>query len=311
MKPSVFLAIPLGKAFQDRLSEKFTLITDPAQRHEAEAVLLAGASVTSVKEMDAMPKLRIIACIGSGYEGIDVAEATRRGIGVTNTVGANAAAVADLAVALLLASIRHVATGDRLMRAGEWRGEGAAKMLFSPGVTGRKIGIIGLGAIGAKIAQRLSAFETEVGYYSRTKRDDAPYRFFETPLALATWADALVLAHRADESNRHLVNAELIEALGMHAHIVNITRGSAIDEDALVGALKSGKLAGAGLDVFEGEPDHIRADLRELPNVVLTPHLGGASIEALQSMLDAAIKNLDAFFTGRPLPSPIAISSLQ
>lgn len=305
MKPPVFLAIPLGKAFQDQLSESFTLITDPAKRHEAEGMLLAGATITGAKEMDEMPKLRIIACIGSGYEGIDVAEATRRGIKVTNAVGANAAAVADLAVALLLASIRHVATGDRLMRAGIWRGEGAAKMLFSPGVTGRKIGIIGLGAIGVKIAQRLAAFETEIGYFSRTRRDGSPYRYFETPLALAEWADAVVLAHRADESNRHMVNAELIEALGPRGHVVNITRGSAIDEEALVTALKSGKLAGAGLDVFEGEPDNIRADLRELPNVVLTPHIGGASIEALQSMLNAAIANLDAFFADRPLPNPV------
>lgn len=305
MKPPVFLAIPLGKAFQDQLSESFTLITDPAKRHEAEGMLLAGATITGAKEMDEMPKLRIIACIGSGYEGIDVAEATRRGIKVTNAVGANAAAVADLAVALLLASIRHVATGDRLMRAGIWRGEGAAKMLFSPGVTGRKIGIIGLGAIGVKIAQRLAAFETEIGYFSRTRRDGSPYRYFETPLALAEWADAVVLAHRADESNRHMVNAELIEALGPRGHVVNITRGSAIDEEALVTALKSGKLAGAGLDVFEGEPDNIRADLRELPNVVLTPHIGGASIEALQSMLNAAIANLDAFFADKPLPNPV------
>ncbi len=305
MKPPVFLTIPLGKAFQDQLSENFTLITDPAKRHEAEGILLAGATITGAKEMDEMPKLRIIACIGSGYEGIDVAEATRRGIKVTNAVGANAAAVADLAVALLLASIRHVATGDRLMRAGIWRGEGAAKMLFSPGVTGRKIGIIGLGAIGLKIAQRLAAFETEIGYFSRTRRDGSPYRYFETPLALAKWAEVLVLAHRADESNRHMVNAELIEALGPRGHVVNITRGSAIDEEALVTALKSGKLAGAGLDVFEGEPDNIRADLRELPNVVLTPHIGGASIEALQSMLNAAIANLDAFFADRPLPNPV------
>ncbi|MEN6543631.1 NAD(P)-dependent oxidoreductase [Parvibaculum sp.] len=305
MKPPVFLAVPLGKAFQDQLSGKFTLITDPAQRHEAEAILLAGASVTAAKEMDAMPKLRIIACIGSGHEGIDVAEATRRGIRVTNTVGANAAAVADLAVALLLASIRHVATGDRLMRAGVWRGDAAARLLFSPGLTGRKIGIIGLGAIGEKIASRLAAFETEIGYYSRSKRETSPYRYFETPLALATWADALVLAHRADDTNRHMVNAELIEALGSRGHIVNITRGSAIDEEALVSALKSGKLAGAGLDVFEGEPDHIRADLRELSNLVLTPHIGGASIEALQSMLNASIANLDAFFAGAPLPNPV------
>jgi len=305
MKPPVFLAVPLGKAFQDQLSERFTLIADPARRHEAEGILLAGATSTGAKEMDEMPKLRIIACIGSGYEGIDVAEATRRGIKVTNAVGANAAAVADLAVALLLASIRHVATGDRLMRAGVWRGEGAAKMLFSPGVTGRRIGIIGLGAIGVKIAQRLAAFETEIGYFSRSKRDGSPYEYFETPLALAKWADALVLAHRADESNRHMVNAELIEALGPRGHIVNITRGSAIDEDALIDALRSGKLAGAALDVFEGEPDNIRADIRELPNVVLTPHIGGASIEALQSMLNAAIANLDAFFADKPLPNPV------
>lgn len=305
MKPSIFLAIPLGKAFEQLLSANYTLITDPARSGEATALVTAGAIVTGAAEMDRMPMLRLICCIGSGYEGIDVVEATRRGIKVANTVGANAAAVADLAVALLLSSIRHVAAGDQSMRTGKWRGDDSARMLFSPGVTGRKIGIVGLGAIGAKTAQRLAAFETEIGYCSRHKRDGVPYRYFETPLALATWADVLVLAHRADDSNRHLVNAELIKALGPKGHIVNITRGSAIDEDALIDALKTGKLAGAGLDVFEGEPDNIRPDLLALPNVVLTPHIGGGSVEALQAMLAAVIANLDAFFAGAPLPNPV------
>lgn len=305
MKPTVLLTVPFGKAFEQTLAERYTLLTDPTARAEATALVTVGTAITRAAEMDEMPALRLICCIGSGYEGIDVAEAARRGIKVANTVGANAAAVADLAVALLLASIRHVATGDRLMRAGQWRGGDSGKLLFSRGLTGRKVGVVGLGAIGTKIAQRLAAFETEIGYHSRHERAGSPYHYFETPLALAVWADVLVLAHRADESNRHMVNAELIEALGPHGHIVNITRGSAIDEDALIAALTSGRLAGAGLDVFEGEPDDIRADLRALSNVVLTPHIGGGSIEALQAMLATVIANLDAFFEGKPLPNPV------
>lgn len=301
---AVHLAVPLGKTFENRLAERYKVVTGDAESKSAKAIITVGTMSADGAYMDARPELGLICCLGSGYEGIDIAAAAKRGIKVTNTVGANAPMVADHAVALLLASVRQVVTGDRLVRAGEWRGENPAALLFARGLTGRKIGIVGLGAIGGKIASRLAAFETEIGYHGRREKKDAPYRYFSSMTDLAEWADALVLAHRADDTNRHIVNAGVIEALGPMGHIVNISRGSAIDEDALVAALKAGKLAGAGLDVFEGEPD-IRADLIALPNVVVTPHIGGATSEALIAMSAAVFANLDAFFDGKPLPNPV------
>lgn len=304
MKPAVFLALPLGKPFERKLSERFTVVTGPAQRAEAEALITIGANVTDAALMDAMPKLKLICCFGSGHEGVDVVEAERRGIEVANTVGANAATVADLAVALLLASIRKVVAADRITRAGKWRGDSPAPLLFLRGLTGRKIGIVGLGAIGLKIAKRLEGFETEIGYFGRNEKQGVSYRYFRSVLDLATWADTLILAHRADETNRHLLNAAVLSALGPEGHVVNISRGSAIDEDALIAALKNGTIAGAALDVFEDEPNP-RADLVTLPNIVVTPHLGGGTSEAIVAMGDTVIANLDAFFAGKPLPNPV------
>jgi len=304
MKPAVFLTLPLGKPFERKLAERFTVIADPDRRKEAEAIVTVGAMETNAAFMSAMPKLKLICCFGSGHEGVDVAAAEARGIKVANTVGANAATVADLAVALLLASIRKVAEADRLTRAGKWRGDNPASLLFLRGLTSRKIGIVGLGAIGLKIANRLQGFETEIGYTGRSEKPGVPYRYFRSALDLATWADTLILAHRADETNRHLVNAAVLNALGPEGHVVNISRGSAIDEDALIVALKSGTIAGAGLDVFENEPDP-RPDLVTLPNVVVTPHLGGGTSEAIVAMGDTVIANLDAFFAGKPLPNPV------
>lgn len=304
MKPPVFLTLPLGKAFHQKLAERCEVITDPALSKNAKAVITVGTTGADAAYMDGMPELGLICCLGSGYEGIDVAAAAQRGIKVANTVGANASTVADMALALLLASIRHVVTGDRLARAGEWRGANPAPLLFARGLTGRKVGVLGLGAIGRKIAERCAAFETEVAYFNRSKKPDAPWPYFETLPALAEWADVLMIAHRADETNRHMVNADVIKALGPTGHIVNISRGSAIDEDALIAALKSGAIAGAGLDVFEGEPE-IRPELAALPNVVMTPHIGGGTSEALEAMGNAVLANLDAFLAGKPLPNPV------
>lgn len=304
MKPTLLLAIPLGKAFEQKFAERYTLTSDMNERKEAEALITIGALPADGDFMDSMPKLMLISCFGSGYESIDLEAAAKRGIKVTNTVGANSATVADHAVALLLASVRHVVSSDKLIRAGKWRGDDIGKVLFSPGMTGRRIGILGLGTIGWKIAERLAAFETEVAYFSRTKKPDAPWRYFDSLLALAEWADVLMIAHRADETNRHLINADVLKALGREGHIVNISRGSAVDEDALIAALKNGTIAGAGLDVFDDEPN-VRPEFIELPNVVLTPHIGGGTREAFAAMSNAVLANVDAFFKGEPLPNPV------
>jgi glyoxylate reductase len=304
MKPTAFLALPLGKEFDELMAKRYTVITNPSERASAKALITLGAFQTDAALMDTMPELGLIVCFGSGYEGVDVAAATKRGIKVANSVGANATSVADHAVALLLASIRQIATGDRLIRAGGWRGEDASSLIFYRGLPGRRIGVLGLGAIGEKIAERVAAFETEVGYFSRRQRTDVPWQYFGSLLELATWADVLMVAHRADETNRHMVNAQIIEALGPDGHIVNISRGSAVDEDALIAALKSRKIAGAGLDVFEDEPK-VRPELAALPNVVLTPHVGGGTREAFSAMTQAVVANVDAFFNGEPLPHPV------
>ncbi|HEY4345871.1 MAG TPA: 2-hydroxyacid dehydrogenase [Parvibaculum sp.] len=305
MKPTVLIAIPLGKAFEQRFADRYTVTTDGNRREGVEAIVTVGTMVADEAFLAARPDLRLISCFGSGYEGIDVKAAAARGIKVTNTVGANAATVADMAVALLLGSMRHIATGDGLIRAGKWRGDNAAKLLFGPSLTGRRVGVLGLGAIGRKIAERLAAFETEIGYFNRSKKADAPWRYFGSLIELAEWADILMVAHRADDTNRHMVNADVLKALGPEGQIVNISRGSAIDEDALIAALKNGTIAGAGLDVFDDEPN-VRPELMALSNVVLTPHIGGGTREAFAAMSDTVLANVDAFFGGKPLPNPVA-----
>jgi lactate dehydrogenase-like 2-hydroxyacid dehydrogenase len=205
----------------------------------------------------------------------------------------------------MLASVRNLAALDRSARSGQWRGEGTARLPTVKGLTGRRIGILGLGTIGVKIAARMAPFEVEIGYCNRRPRADVPYRHFATPMALAGWADALFVALRADASNRHIVDAPLLHALGPDGHLVNISRGSAVDEAALITALREGTIKGAGLDVYEGEPQ-IPEDLRALNNVVLSPHMSASTHEAYSAMQDAVLANLEAFFaTGRavtPVP---------
>ena len=304
MKPILLLAIPLGKAFEANVADHFDVSTDMTPRAGVEALVTVGNIVADGPFMNGFPDLKIIACFGSGYENIDIAAATDRNIKVTNTVGANASTVADLAVGLLLASMRNIVYGDQNIRAGQWRGN-LARMLFTPSVTGRRIGIIGMGAIGRKIGERMSGFETEIGYFNRSMKVDLRWRYFPSALKLATWADVLIIAHRADDSNRHMVNADVIKALGKEGHIINIAHGNVIDEDALIAALKDGTIAGAGLDVFENE-HNIRSEFLLLNNVVLTPHIGGGTREAFAATSAAVVSNILAMAKGRALPNEVA-----
>ncbi|MFZ3035409.1 MAG: 2-hydroxyacid dehydrogenase [Parvibaculum sp.] len=304
MKPKLLLALPLGKVIEEKLGVRFDVSYDMTPRSDVEALVTIGAFNTDAALMDGFPDLRIISCFGSGYESVDLEAARARGIKVTNTVGANAATVADLAVGLLLASMRHVVYGDQLLRKGEWRGDNPARLLFSSSLTGRHVGIIGLGAIGRKIGERMAAFETEIGYFNRSRKDDVAWPCFASPLELAKWADVLILAHRADETNRHMINAEVLDALGPEGHIVNISRGSAIDENALIAALAERRIAGAGLDVFEDEPK-VQPELVASPYTVLTPHIGGGTREAFVAMSDTVVANIHALFDGKPLPNEV------
>jgi len=266
-----------------------------------------GAVDTSRAALTTLPNLRLVCCVGSGFEGVDLAAARERGIVVTHSPGANASTVADVALGLLIASVRKFTEGQAFLRSGEWAGNFARRMPIVRGLTGRRVGVFGLGDIGERIARRALAFEMEVGYHNRRRRDDVPYPYFPTLLALAEWADVLAIAVRAGPATRHAVNAGVLAALGAEGHVVNIARGFVIDEAALIAALAAGTLAGAGLDVYEHEPE-VPAALLALPNVVLLPHVGGATREAQAAMQAMVMANLDAFLAGRPVVTPVPMT---
>jgi lactate dehydrogenase-like 2-hydroxyacid dehydrogenase len=316
-KPAILLGARMPEGFLEGLATRYTVLgplappfaetvaalpVSDAQR--VRALILTGSTSASRASLACLPALGLVCCIGSGYEGVDLAAARERGIAVTNSPGTNAAAVADLAMGLLIASVRQLFNASATLRRGEWTGNSTMCVPFVRGLTGRKVGIYGLGAIGERIARRAAAFEMEVGYHNRNRRADVSYPYFATLRDLAHWADVLVVAVRADASNRHAVDTGVLAALGADGHIVNIARGWVIDETALIRALRERIIAGAGLDVFEREPS-VPAELLAMPNVALTPHIGGGTVEALAGMQDVLLANLDAFFQGRPVLTPV------
>jgi hydroxypyruvate reductase len=273
-------------------------------RDKITVIATTGGKGASGELIRALPNLQLIACWGAGYENVDLDAARLRGARVTYSPGANAASVADIAVGLLIDSVRRISAGDRSIRNGVWREPDYGRPPLARGMTGRKIGILGLGAIGHKIALRLAGFESEIVYHNRRTRAGAPWRYFDDLHAMALYCDTLMVALRADVSNRHIVDARILDALGPQAHIVNVTRGSAIDEEALIAALSEKRIAGAGLDVFQGEP-HVAQALRDLPNVVLTPHLGGGAAESVHAMSNMLMDNVAAYVRGKPLINPV------
>ena len=265
------------------------------------AMITAGGTPLGADMMDLMPKLGAIVCYGTGYDGVDLAAAAKRGIAVGHSPGANASSVADIAVTLMLAVTRRLLPADDYVRSGSWSGAKPSPMMRpQPGMRGRRVGVYGMGEIGRKIASRVAAFETEVGYFSRSKYD-VPYRYLPSLEALAEWCSVLMVAVRAGEDTNHAVDAAILRKLGAEGYVVNISRGSVIDQQALIAALAANTIAGAGLDVFEQEP-HAPDALTAFPNVVLTPHIGGHTLESHVAMQDCVIANLEAFFAGKPLP---------
>ncbi|TAI67075.1 2-hydroxyacid dehydrogenase [Bradyrhizobium sp. Leo170] len=287
-----------------RLNEAFSA----AELADIRALITAGGSGRlGADAMDIMPKLGAIICYGTGYDGIDLAAAAKRNIAVGNSPGANAASVADIAVTLMLAAVRRLLVADNYVRSGDWAGAKPSPMMRPlAGMRGRKVGVYGMGEIGRKIAARVAAFETEVGYFSRS-RHDVPYQYFSSLEALADWCSVLMIAVRAGPDNNHAVNADILRRLGSDGLVVNISRGSVIDEAALVAVLSDQTIAGAGLDVYATEP-HAPDALTALPNVVLTPHIGGHTLESHVAMQDCVLANLEAFFAGKPLPYPVRLA---
>jgi lactate dehydrogenase-like 2-hydroxyacid dehydrogenase len=267
--------------------------------NEIRVVLTRGATGFRADEMAALPRLEMVCSLGVGYENIDLAAAAARGIVVTNGPGANAVSVADHAMALLLGAARHLPQADAWVRQGHWSG------FMGPQVSGKRLGILGLGTIGMEIAKRgANGFGMSVGYYNRRARPESGYAYFDTPRALAAASDFLVVATPGGAATRHLVDAGVLDALGPNGYLVNIARGSVVDTQALIAALAERRIAGAGLDVVDGEP-HIPEALKQLDNVVLTPHSAGRSPEAVAATVALFLENASAHFSGKPALTPV------
>ncbi len=266
------------------------------------AIATRGELGASTELIAALPKLELVACYGVGTDGIDLAACRARGIRVTNTPDVLNGDVADLAVGLLLAVQRRIPAGDQFVRSGAWAHGG---MPLATRVFGQRIGIAGFGRIGGTIARRLSGFDVEVGYFSRTPKAESPHRHFASLSAMAEWCDVLIVILPGGEATRGIVNGEVLQALGPKGWLVNVSRGTTVDEAALLQALETRAIAGAALDVFLNEP-RIDPRFAALDNVVLTPHHGSGTEATRRAMGELVRRNLEAHFAGRPLITPVA-----
>jgi lactate dehydrogenase-like 2-hydroxyacid dehydrogenase len=264
------------------------------------AVATTGSKGIDDATLAKLPKVKMISHFGVGVDSVDVEAVKRRGIALTNTPDVLTEDVADVAVVLMLSAIRRVPQGDRYVREGKWL---KGPMALTQSVQGKTVGIIGLGRIGKAIAKRCEAFNLKVAYQGRGKQPGVPYAYFADPLSLAKECDVVVVAAPGGEATRGLVSRAVLEALGPEGTIVNIARGSLIDEPAMIEALKSGKLGAAGLDVFDREPK-VPEELLALDNVVVQPHVGSATHPTRTAMGQLVIDNLAAFFAGKPLKTP-------
>lgn len=312
MRATVLVLVENVTAYLPLLEQQgFQLILapTPAERARAirehaeqiDAVLTRGPLGLTGAEIAALPRLQIICVIGAGYEEVDLQAASNRGIAVTNGAGVNAPSVADHALALLLSLVRGIPQSDAAIRQGQW------PKVLRPSLAGMRLGILGLGAVGQAIARRCAqGFDMPVSYHSRQPRADQPYRFYPSLVELARDSDALVIATPGGAATRHLVDREVLQALGAEGFLVNIARASVVDTHALLQALQQRRIAGAALDVFDDEPQ-VPDAFKGLDNVVLTPHVAGLSPQASRDTVDRVGQNLLDHFEGRPLLPPLPL----
>lgn len=284
------------KRFDVIFRPRADLATIKSVSEGVQGVVTIGSIGLSRDAMKALPDLKVILNLGAGYEGVDVDAARELGIPVTTGGGLNSETVADHAMGLLLSAIREIPRADRTLRAGYWAGARARLTTLS----GMTVGILGLGDIGLAIARRAEAFGTTILYTNRRPRADVGYGFVPELRDLAAKSDVLVVACPGGAATFHIVDAEVLSALGSDGYLVNISRGSVVDTQALIAALQAGTIKAAGLDVFENEPV-VPAELFAFPNVVLTPHVGGTSIPAVSATVERAITNFAAAVEGRDL----------
>lgn len=247
--------------------------------------------------IERLPRLEVIVNLGSGSESVDMDAARERGIPVFNGAGANALDVAELAIGLMLAASRGIVEGDRHVRANLWP---SGRLPLTHRVSGKKLGVLGMGAIGRSVARMAAGFDMDISYFSRRKVEVVGYAYEPDLVRLATNADFLIVAIPGGKDTRHLVNEAVLKALGPKGCLINVARGSVVDEAALIRLLRDGRLGSAALDVFEFEPDVPEA-LRHAKNAVLQPHRGGSTFEAMQCVVDQAVANLDRHFPGNDL----------
>lgn len=247
------------------------------------------------------PNLEIIASLGVGYDHVDVMEAARRGIVVTNTPDVLNAEVADLTIGLLIATLRQLPQADRYLRAGRWL---EAPFPLSTTLRDRKIGIVGLGRIGKAIARRLEGFDVAISYYGRTRQEGVTYPYHASLTSLAEANDVLIVITPGGAETKRMINADVLKALGSNGVLINVARGTVVDEGALIDALRDGTILAAGLDVFEDEP-RVPQELIDMENVVLLPHVGSASVHTRKAMGQLVVDNLISWFSGKGPLTPV------
>jgi lactate dehydrogenase-like 2-hydroxyacid dehydrogenase len=312
-EPCVLLIEPMPSWTIDRARDEFDLIVLPHENqrpadfvenaNRIRGIAMPGFAKVDAALMELMPNLEIAACFGVGFDGVDTSYAMANNISVTNTPDVLTDCVADLGMALILAVLRKVVVGDRYVRSGRWVAEGFMELNDSP--RGRRLGIVGLGRIGLELAKRAEAFGMTISYYNRSVRGDLSYPYFPNAHALAEACDVLALTCPGGEATMKLVDGDVLAALGAKGYLINIARGSVVDEAALVKALSENTIAGAGLDVFADEPNAPEA-LFPFDHVVLQPHQASATVETRTAMGDLTIKNLTAHFAGQSLPNQVA-----
>lgn len=310
-RPEILVAIKLWPVYMEMLREAFvvhdrTHLENPVQFAQVapriRAIACSGETRIAADLLDRLPALEMISVFGVGYDRVDVAAARERGISVTNTPDVLTDDVADLGIALMLAVARRIPQADRFVRADQWP---QGPLPLSRKVSGARLGIVGLGRIGLAIARRAEAFAMDIAYTARTRKPDFAYRYFPDAEALAREVDFLVVITPGGPATRGLIDDRVLAALGPKGYLINVARGSVVDQEALLRALAAGAIAGAALDVFEDEPN-VPAELRENENVVLTPHMASGTWETRRAMAQLAFDNLQAHFAGQPLRTPVA-----
>ena len=301
---------PLLPEHEARLADLFdlTYAPRPAQRAAAlakdgarfRALLSIGVIPVSEEEIAAMPALELACCMGVGYEGLPMAALRARGIVTANGAGTNENTVADHAFGLIIGIVRNIRLLDQQCRAGIWRDA----VPQPPQVSGRRLGIFGMGSIGRQIARRAAGFDMPIGYHNRKPVEGSTDAYFDDIVKLAAWADILVCVAPGGPSTRHKIDAQVLEALGPRGFLINVGRGSLVDTAALAAALRGKRIAGAAIDVYESEPEPPE-QLIGLDNLIITPHMAGWSPEATQNSIDRFVANMQGHFSGRGVVSPI------